>query len=257
MFDIPRIIAETPIKRIEHHVELPSTNDFALEHLRAGGARDLPLLVLAERQTRGRGRGERSWWSSDGALTFSVAVAWNELRLPISRRPMLSLIAGLAVCDAIGELLAGAPIRLKWPNDVYLNGRKVCGILIESPAYPADVVVVGIGVNVNNSFHTAPPEIRQQAVSMLEFSTSPYELSEVLICILRSLDKRLHQFVAQPEAIVSRWRSLCFLTGRQITLNTGSRRIFGRCEGIDELGRLILRTSEKEERFASGTIDEA
>ncbi len=256
MFDIRRIAVETFIKRIEHHLELASTNDFAIEQLRAADAAELPLLVLAERQTRGRGRGDRSWWSADGALTFTVVLPLNALGLPPGRRPMLAMAAGLAVRDAIGDLIPGATLRLKWPNDVFLNDRKVCGILIESPARPMDVSVVGIGVNVNNAFAQAPPEIRRRAVSMIEVSGEANDLTEVLIRILRNLNDDTRTLIRQPEAIVARCRAVCLLTGSEIGIRTGPRTVYGRCEGIDEDGRLILQTARGTERFASGTIED-
>jgi BirA family transcriptional regulator, biotin operon repressor / biotin---[acetyl-CoA-carboxylase] ligase len=260
MFDIPRIFSETPVRRIEYHADLPSTNDFALQQLRADDLGELPLLVLADRQTRGRGRGENRWWSSEGALTFSLVLPLDPQHLPLDRRPLLALAAGLAVRDALEDVVQfpvhGFPeMRLKWPNDVFLNDRKVCGILIELPARPSDVCVVGIGVNVNNSFDAAPPEIRQRAVSVAEHLAAACDLTAVLIGILQHFDRTLQTLVQRPETVVARWQTFCMLTGRQVCLQTEAQRTIGRCEGIDAAGRLILQTERGTQTFASGTVE--
>jgi BirA family transcriptional regulator, biotin operon repressor / biotin---[acetyl-CoA-carboxylase] ligase len=256
MFDLPRIIAETCVRRIEYHVELPSTNDFALRLLRDDEPGDLPILVLAARQTRGRGRGDHRWWSSEGALTFSLLTALDPRELPLERRPLLALAVGRAVRDALGEMLPTAVVQLKWPNDVYLNGRKVCGILIELPARPADLCVIGIGVNVNNSFHAAPVEIRERAISLADATDRPaYELTDVLISILQHFEAEMQTLVRQPEAIVDRWQKHCMLTGRWIGLRTETQCTWGHCRGIDWTGRLIIDTPQGPQTFSSGTIE--
>lgn len=124
-----------------HLAECGSTNSEALAHLRAGGG---PLLLSAGRQTAGRGRLGRAWQSDDAALTFSVALPLpTELDLS-----GLSLAVGCAVADALDP--AGQRIQLKWPNDLFLDGAKLGGILIETAPLPAGErgVVIGIGLNL-------------------------------------------------------------------------------------------------------------
>ncbi|KQW45795.1 MULTISPECIES: biotin--[acetyl-CoA-carboxylase] ligase [unclassified Roseateles] len=124
-----------------HLAECGSTNTEALAHLRGGGG---PLLVSADRQTAGRGRLGRAWQSDDAALTFSIAVALPA-ELDLSG---LSLATGCTVADVLDP--AGARIQLKWPNDLFLDGAKLGGILIETVPLPADRrgVVIGIGLNL-------------------------------------------------------------------------------------------------------------
>ncbi len=255
MFDIPRILSDTPVRRIEYHAELPSTNDFALQQLRTENVGELPMLVLADRQTRGRGRGENRWWSSEGALTFSLILRLDPSQIPLDRRPLLALATGLAVRDALEDFVPSAALRLKWPNDVYLNDRKVCGILIELPARPSDICVVGIGVNVTNSFDVAPPEVRGRAISVSEHSPAVCDLTVVLIRILQQFDRALQSLGQDPKKVVERWQSCCMLTGRQVCLQTEAQRTVGRCEGIDAAGRLILRTERGMQPFSSGTVE--
>lgn len=124
-----------------HLAECGSTNTEALNHLREGGG---PLLISADRQTAGRGRRGRPWQSDDAALTFSLARTMPAA-LDLSG---LSLAVGCAVADTLDP--GGGRIQLKWPNDVYLDGAKLCGILIETVPLPHERrgVVIGIGVNL-------------------------------------------------------------------------------------------------------------
>lgn len=154
--DVQRILSATSVRTVEYHDELTSTNDLALQLV---SGQPLPLLVVAERQTGGRGRGGNKWWAAEGALTYSLVVDAAALRLEQRSWPRVSLTVALAISDTLDELLPNRAVQLKWPNDVYLQGRKVCGILVETaPRFPG-VLVLGIGVNVNNSLAAAPAEL--------------------------------------------------------------------------------------------------
>ena len=253
-YDVNRILNQTLVRRVEYHAELASTSDFALHELQRG-ANKLPLLVLAERQTMGRGRTDRSWWASEGALTFSLVQRVAPRDLPPLRRPLLGLASGLAVCDSLRERVPPSTVGLKWPNDVYVADRKICGILIESPARAADVVIVGIGVNVNNSLLEAPLPLRERATSVRDQTGSTSDLTGVLISVLQHLERQWQLAIQQPERIVQRYREFCLLTGRQVTLMAGTRRVRGRCTGIDDRGWLVLETDAGTERFISGSIE--
>lgn len=151
--DLPEF---TAIRAFEYHDCLDSTNDRVKELLKQSVLPELPCLVIARRQTAGRGRGAKSWWSPVGALLMSMGFELDALRLERSELPLLSLGAAMAVLDVCGEYAAKCECRLHFPNDVYVDGRKISGILLESPT-PRHVVV-GIGVNVNNRLAGVPPE---------------------------------------------------------------------------------------------------
>src|SRR5688572_15119912 len=104
--DVKRILAETSARHVESHEELGSTNDRARE-LAADESLETPLLVIAERQTAGRGRGANRWWAGTGSLTFSLVLSAERWKLPAARWPTIALTAGLAVCEAVDELLRG------------------------------------------------------------------------------------------------------------------------------------------------------
>lgn len=252
-FDLNRIRAETPVCRVEYHRALPSTSDRALE-VAAREVLDTPYLVLAEDQTGGRGRGTNRWWAGPGALTFSLVLEAGRLRVPPERWPKLALTAGLAVSDAIGELAPGAPVGLKWPNDVYLEGRKVCGILVEVPSSRSGRVVLGIGLNVNNSLAAAPPELRATATSLVDETGRRHDLTAVLVGVLERLNREFAALAGADVDLSERWRASCVLDGQPLTVAAGEEIIEGVCAGIDRDGALVIETVTGTKRLFSGTV---
>ncbi len=251
--DLERIECDTFVRRVEFHAETPSTNDLALE--RAAGERvPTPLLILTERQTAGRGRGANRWWSAPGALTFSLLLDAAAENLPTQRWPQVSLTAGLAVCEALQRFLPPVEIGLKWPNDVFILDRKVCGILVETSSRRAGMLVLGVGINVNNSFAAAPPDVRSIATSLTDVGHCDYDLPDVLIGVLRQLAGRLQQLATGADDVWQRWQTFSMLTGRTVHLEAGTRQVVGVCQGIDRQGALVLRTDSATERFFGGIV---
>ena len=255
VFDLDRIRAETSVDEIEFRAELPSTNDLALTMARDEGIR-LPLLVLAERQTCGRGRGTNRWWSADGALTFSLVLDISSRSRDTERLPQVSLTSALSVCDALQQLEPTLDIGLKWPNDVYVQQRKICGILIEAPSRPTGRVVIGVGLNVNNSLADAPEELRHSAISLHDVIGESADLNDVLIAILRAFSDHFRLLKANPKSLQTRWQQLSILAGCAILLDVGRQEIRGVCQGIDREGALLVKTDQGTQRFFSGVIRE-
>lgn len=256
MFDLDRIRCETFVEQVEFRPELASTNSLALELSAAVGLRT-PLLVLAEKQTAGRGRGTNRWWSGDGALMFSLVVdssGMAGMELSVERRPQISLATGLAVREALAQVLPAAGLGLKWPNDVYLNSRKVCGILTEVPHRAPHRSVIGIGVNVNNPSAMAPSEVRGLAVSLRDVSGREHDLTDVLVRLLRQIETELSLLARDDLDLPGRWRPYCILQGRIVSLTAGSRVTTGLCAGIDAKGALLLHTEAGPQRFFGGTV---
>ena len=249
-----RLQAETFLRGIEHHAEIASTNDRALE-LCADVNLDVPFLVMADHQTSGRGRGANRWWSSDGAILFSVIVDATEYGLPESRWPQISLTAGAAVCQTLQALLgAETSVGLKWPNDVWLNGRKAAGILVEIPAARRGRLVIGVGLNVNNSFESAPLELRPLATSLRDEAGIEFDRVEVLVRLLQQLHEDLRSLAADELALRERWQSLCVLRGRTVSITTGQQPVTGQCLGIAHDGALRLQTDSGEQRLYGGVV---
>ena len=254
-FDVERIRTETFVEQVEFRTEMPSTNDLALELARQDSLRP-PVLVLTERQTQGRGRGEHRWWSTAGALTFSLVLDMGVGEIPSERWPQVSLTAGLAVCEALSLLHPEIEAGLKWPNDIYIGRRKICGILIEAPSRPKGRMVVGVGINVNNSFAHAPEELRGTATSLHEATGCQFNLNDVLIHFLKALSTDLELLTSDPARVRQRWQQYCRLTGRAVRVSRGQQRIHGICQGIDDDGALVVRTDAGVERCFAGEIQQ-
>ena len=156
--DLDRIQDESPVRVVQYYRQLPSTSDRALQLARVDEC-ETPLVVLAELQTAGRGRGSNRWWAGPGALTFSLVVDLENGQRAVGDT-RISLATALAVRDALSTFDRTACFQLKWPNDIYLQSRKIAGILLERPALYLNRLVVGIGVNVNNSLQGAPAALQ-------------------------------------------------------------------------------------------------
>jgi BirA family biotin operon repressor/biotin-[acetyl-CoA-carboxylase] ligase len=178
----------------------------------------------------------------------------SELTLPPSIWPQLSLASGLAVCEALDSFLPERTLQLKWPNDVFLDSRKVSGLLVEVPDPKVSRLVIGIGLNVNNSVRTAPAELHEIVTTMNDVAAQPFGLTDVLVAVLQRLERQLKQLALTPEAVREQWSRRCLLTGKTVTLRAGSADTTGRCRGIDDEGALLLETARGVERFRSGVI---
>ncbi len=156
-FDLNRIREQLASIRVVFHQSLESTNTTAVE---LSARESLPLLVLCDQQTAGRGQPGRTWISGEGSLTFSLAINVEADDKHDQQRRLLPLTAAVAVCETIERFCfdetAQVTPQIKWPNDVLIGGRKVCGILVEATS---TVAVIGIGINLFNE-----PEQLQQNV---------------------------------------------------------------------------------------------
>ncbi|MFN0199458.1 MAG: biotin--[acetyl-CoA-carboxylase] ligase [Planctomycetaceae bacterium] len=254
-FDLARIERETFLSAIEFHDEIGSTNDRALK-VCDDSSIIAPRLILAERQTAGRGRGVHRWWSHSGALTLSLVLDAADIPMPFENWPMISLFAGLAVTETLAELASDESIRVKWPNDVYLGEKKICGILCEIPPSRPPRLVLGIGLNVNNSLRDAPPELLRTATSLTDETGLEHDRTEILIRLLQHFERQLQSFRSESSApFLHLWSKRCLLTGRQVTHSSGDKRLLtGNCLGIDAQGALLLETTQGIERLLGGTI---
>jgi BirA family biotin operon repressor/biotin-[acetyl-CoA-carboxylase] ligase len=253
MFDLARIAKSGLVQQIDFHESLGSTSDRALELAAADNPR-LPLLVATERQTDGRGRGVNRWQSSAGALTFSLVVDTDSEGLPADHRSRMAIVAGLAVCEALSQLAPRAEWHVKWPNDVFANGSKACGILCESaPGYPQRLIV-GIGVNVNNSQRDRDYSFPSTALIDLDGLTR--DLTDVLIAVLDQFDIAWNKLAGGGFVeLAAEYRLRCLLTGRTVRVTSGQERIVGVCRGIDGRGALVLATETGSRTIVAGSIE--
>jgi len=204
-----------------------STNAVVAERARAG--EPAGLVVVAEEQTAGRGRLERVWVSPARAgLTFSVLVRPD---LAPTQWPWLPLLAGLAVAEALRSR-ARVDAVLKWPNDVLVDGRKVCGVLAEVPT--AGAAVLGIGLNVTTRQDELP---HPDATSLTLAGAATTDRDTVLRAVLRSLRRVL----ADPTQARNDYTTLCDTVGRRVRLQLpDGRSIEGTAGAVDADGRLVV-----------------
>jgi BirA family transcriptional regulator, biotin operon repressor / biotin---[acetyl-CoA-carboxylase] ligase len=249
-----RLRRNTFLREIRDFSSLDSTNSRALELLEGDDPIACPGLIHADEQTAGRGRGANRWWSSAGGLTCSLVLDVQSRGLTSERTPLVSLLTGLAVLQACQAELPRADFALKWPNDVYLSQRKLAGILVELPPGRTDPLVIGMGINVNNSFEAAPGELRESAVSLKDVGGRESDPVEILERLLRAFEDLLQRQLRGEDVIQQQWPAYCLLTGKTVTVTSGARTVSGLCLGIDSRGALRLQTASGEERFFGGTV---
>ncbi len=249
----PARLAESPaIARVETHETLSSTQDRAHQRARSGEIGPLPLLIVAEEQTAGRGRGANRWWTGRGSLAFSLLFDPADWRL--SRRPLpeRSLAVGVAIVETVRPLLEGHAVGLHWPNDVFVSGKKLAGILID--VLPNGQHIVGIGLNVNNTLHGAPDDVRARATSLCELSGRTFDRTALLLELLRNLEAAVRESATEGEKFGRRFQSLCMQLGQELTIEVGGRLSVGRCAGIAADGALLLETADGWQKFYSGVL---
>ncbi len=254
-FDLNRVVAETFVREVVYYETIHSTNDVALDRCRDSQLAT-PLLVVAGSQSAGRGRSSNRWWSSPGALMFSLIVDPQELGLADRDFPRASLATGLAVCLVIQQLAPKHTSLLKWPNDVLLEDRKVSGILIEI-GQATSALVIGIGINVNNSFRAAPQEQRTVATSLIDVTQTEFELIEVLLAVLGAVEAQLVRLARDDPGLPADWQRNCGLRGRRIEVTTGNHTAQGVCAGIGSDGALLLSTEHGTRRLFAGSVEVA
>lgn len=248
--DLDHLVKSTFVERVEFHDAIDSTNQRAMDLARNSAIRG-PLLILAESQTNGRGRGTNRWWAEPGALTFTLLL---DTGIPQRHLPQASLTVGLAVCEAIEGILETTEMQIKWPNDVYCQQRKLSGILIELPTTNAHLLAIGIGININNSLERAPEDLQATAVALSDVAQHEFSLTNVLVKVLNQLEARLECIGRNDGELRARWRERCLLTNRTIQMDLGTRKVSGRCRGIDDDGALLIETDSGLEVCFAGSI---
>jgi BirA family biotin operon repressor/biotin-[acetyl-CoA-carboxylase] ligase len=229
------------IREILVFAETDSTNNLATQLGRQGGVGG--LAIFAEHQTAGRGRFGRRWASaSHRGLWFSLLLRPD---LPLAHWARLTTWAAVSVAAAIEETI-GAPAAIKWPNDVFLSGKKVTGILAESgaDAHGQPFAVVGIGINVNHESADFPAELHATASSLRETVGHPVDRPAFAATVLRSLDHRFPLLADHFSAIVAEASARSFLVGRWIHVRSGETLLEGQAEELDADGHLLLRQAD-------------
>jgi len=324
--DLQNLVERTFVSYVEHHAQIDSTNNRArrialgteplrghaspsLETLRTS----LPCLIVADRQSAGRGRGTNRWWTGPGSLAASLLMppvaAWPQLfprsgptgfrssqpdtpgegtaRFssasstscdsgsfctseclvesstsgearsvcecgPEFQPGLIGLAAALAVLRTVQPRLPGLSVGLHWPNDVFAAGKKLAGILVE--VLNNGLVVVGIGVNTNNTVQEAPEELRPLLTTLRDLSGQIHPHEHLLPELLEYLKDVFSQVVHSPDRLASDAHQWCLQRGQLLKVQTAGGVIEGLCEGIGSRGELLLHTSNGLRQIFSGCI---
>ncbi|MBA7483055.1 Bifunctional ligase/repressor BirA [subsurface metagenome] len=223
-------------QKVIYYRRLSSTMEAAREQARQGAAEG--TTIIAGEQTGGRGRLGRPWLSPPGNIALSVI-----LYPDLDYLPSLVMLASLAVVHAI-KTTTRLKAQISWPNDVIINGKKVCGILVESDVRGGEVAyaVVGMGVNVNLNAADFP-DISATATSLRDETGGELPLADMIRQLLLDIEG-LYMTLQVGGSVYEEWRDSLATLGRQVTVTSGDTSQEGIAEGVDRDGALRLRLSD-------------
>lgn len=241
-------------KEVLYFDTLDSTNRRAREEALRGAPEG--LVVMAESQSQGRGRMGRLWSSpAGGNLYLSILL---RPPLPPDRVPQLTLLAGVSGARAIRRI-TGLEARLKWPNDIFISGKKTAGILAEMEGEVSRLhfVILGIGVNVNWDPDRMPRELRETATSLQAEAGREFARDTIALGILEDLERDYDLFRREgfSERMRAEWNRLSLVNGKRVTLTFLDQKIDGEVRELDRDGALLFVDQEgKARRFMAGDV---
>jgi BirA family biotin operon repressor/biotin-[acetyl-CoA-carboxylase] ligase len=237
---------------IRYFESVISTNTVAHQLAIDGAAEG--TVVIAETQSRGRGRLGRTW-ESPGYRNLYLSLVLRP-PIPVTSAPQVGLVAGLAVAETAREWAAA--VAIKWPNDVLVRGRKAAGVLTEMEAEDGRVrfIVLGVGVNLNSAPEEFPAELQDKAISLCSAAGAPVDRVKFAARLLSQLEQRYDLFLrAGFAAIRPLWEGLSCLTGRNVRIEGAGEHCAGVVSGLDGDGALRLRRpGGQESRVVAGDV---
>lgn len=246
-----RLKSKLIAKKIYAFGQLSSTNSYAKRLAQEGVPEG--SLIISDQQTKGRGRLGRSWESPPGkGLWFSLILRPD---ISIDKAGIISLLAGVSIAEAVEKITNLIPI-LKWPNDLLINSKKFCGALIETEieSRRLSFIILGIGINVNQSEVDFSEEIRNYATSLQIESKGSIDRLNLLVEVLHFLEKQYLEFkTGKISMILDAWKRRCPYLNKKLIIRQNAREIEGIFEDLDEGGRLLLRLAHGEiKQFSVG-----
>ena len=233
------------------HASVDSTNDLAKGLVNAWDKEG--TVILADRQTQGKGRMGRTWYSEKNVGVYLSVLLKPDL--PPEQVAPITLVAGVALVKAINDFSRTRAV-LKWPNDILLNGKKVAGILTENHKEDGHSgIILGIGINVN---HTRfPVSLQHIATSMAMENGESFERLPLIASFLNHLDKEYGCFLEEGTSYVAiEWNHYSEMFGRHISLTQGTETYFGTAMKLDDEGRLVILLDSGEElAFEAGEVN--
>ncbi|MCR1899058.1 biotin--[acetyl-CoA-carboxylase] ligase [Irregularibacter muris] len=227
-------------KKIMHFDSIGSTNDKAKD-LALQGAEE-GTVIIAEEQIKGRGRRGSQWVSPKGKGIWMSIILRPDV-LP-KNAPKFTLLSAVAVAQAIREVTA-LPVQIKWPNDIIYQNKKVCGILTEMSAEMdfINYIVVGMGININESIKDFPEEIQGKATSLREIKGENISRQRLVRSILENLEKFYLEFVKEQnfQKVLELWKSMSGILGKEVRAMGNNDVIQGIAVDINQEGALIIK----------------
>ena len=254
-------------------VKPPSFQINPLEWLNQMAApRALPYVLITDEQTAGRGRQSNTWWTGQGALAFSMLLDAKQHGLKPHTMAHLSLGVGFATMQALRSITEETPailnnetendvnatsaaasnIEIRWPNDVYVNGRKIAGILIEAPNLRH--IIIGIGINTNNSATEAPEEIRDRIVTLSDVLGHEINQKILIYHLCREIMDMLSCFPSHLTELIENAEANLHQVGKMVNITHENERIIGKCLGLNPDGSLRVLTETGEKAVVSGVM---
>jgi BirA family transcriptional regulator, biotin operon repressor / biotin---[acetyl-CoA-carboxylase] ligase len=230
-----------------------STNNLAKEYAKNNAPQG--LVIIADSQTCGRGRIGKSWYSPPKTGIYLSILLKPDLKT--DQLSLITLVAGVSAIETINEF-SHQCANLKWPNDILINGKKVCGLLCEMIQRENNscFLVIGIGINVNQVAGQFPEGLKTTATSLQIINRSPINRLDVIQSLLKNIDREYHNFLTDGgHSVIKKWGLNTNLFGEVVSLKHGSTITTGTAMRIDSLGRLVLLLdNEHEEAFDSGEV---
>ena len=217
-----------------------STNTLAMEMASRGAAEG--TVVIAETQTRGKGRVGRKWISPKGNLYLSVIL---RPEMPLNKAPMITLMGAVATATAIRKQ-CGACAVIKWPNDILIAGRKASGLLTEMSAEQDRIrhIVLGIGIDVNMNINELPVDVRQLATTLAAECGRKIDRQSLLRQLMQELDAWYQVFLAAEKDVLAEWKALNVTIGKSVAVSGSGDTFQGLAKDIDDEGRLVVEVAD-------------
>ncbi len=234
--DIKKIQPSTAFiaKKIVYFENIGSTNDIAKENTYKDGT-----LIIADTQTMGKGRLGRNWASENKSGIYMSIVLTP--KIPAEKISLLTLIAGISVCEALIEI-CNIPFKIKWPNDIVADGKKVCGILTEGVILPKETkAIVGIGINVNQK--NFADDLCNKATSLYMLSGKTFEREKIITKVTEIFEKNYMDFISN-KPFKEKYESLCININKKITATKNGKQINATAIGITNSGELIIKKED-------------
>lgn len=228
---------------VVHHLEaVTSTQDVAKDMASRGAPEG--TVVVAKKQTQGRGRLGRKWFSPEGGLWFSVIM---RPEIAPSEAPKITLLGAVSIARAVREVTE-LEAEIKWPNDILIKDQKVAGILTEGSAVSNQLsfVLLGVGINVNVDISIFPEGLLMPATSLSAEGGKEIELPLLLQSCLKHLESYYALLKTDFEKILGEWREFSAILGRQVRVSSLGEALEGVATDVDEQGALLLKVSSGE-----------